>query len=270
MHRGRYYFVPTLLIIALAALLSYPNSIRAQSPFQLIGRSTAIGLQTNYMVAPGPTSGSQRFYAAFFNQSPGGTFSVLSIDPSSGDTIVIHSPLAGEYGAWGMTAGPDGNVYLGTTPSGHFMRVNTAQGTITDLGRPSPTETYIWSVTFGPDGRLYGTTYPHSKLVRYDPASGKLSDLGSLDPRQHYAQTVTATADGHIYAGIGVNAANVAVYTIGTGAVQKILPASAQLQTYPSLQLGIDGNAYAWVGSQYFKLSPTSATPITASQVSPA
>ena len=270
MYRGRRFFVPALLIIALAALLSFPNSMRAQSPFQLVGNSNVIGLQTNYTVAPGLTSGSQRFYAAFFNQSPGGTFSVLSIDPSSGDTIVMHSPLAGEYGAWGMAVGPDGNVYLGTMPSGHFMRVNTAQGTITDLGRPSSTETYIWAVTFGSDGKLYGVTYPHSKLVSYDPASGQLSDLGSLDTTQQYAHWIAATADGHIYAAVGVNAANVAVYTIGTGAVQKLLPASAQLQTYPSLQLGIDGNAYAWVGSQYFKLSPTSATPITSSQVSPA
>ena len=244
--------------------------MRAQTPFQLIGKSTAIGLETNYTVAPGPTSGSQRFYAAFFNESPSGTFSVLSIDPSSGDTIVMHSPLAGEYGAWGMTVGPDGNVYLGTTPSGHFMRANTTQGTITDLGRPSASETYIWAVTFGSDGRLYGTTYPNSKLVRYDPASGQLSDLGSLDTTQKYAQTVAATADGHIFAGLGRDAANVAVYTISTGAVQKLLPSSAQLTTYASVRLGIDGNAYAQVNSQYFKLSPTSATPITASQMSPA
>src|SRR5215831_15123380 len=164
MHRGRRFLVPTLLV-ALAVLLSYPNLIRAQSPFQLIGKSTAIGLETNYTVAPGATSGSQRFYAAFFNETPGGTFTVLSIDPNSGDTIVMHSPLAGEYGAWGMTVGPDGNVYLGTTPSGHFMRVNTARCTITDLGRPSATETYIWAVIFGSDGRLYGTTFPNSKLV---------------------------------------------------------------------------------------------------------
>jgi len=260
-----------IALVALAVLLFYPNSMKAQSPFQLVGNSTAIGLQTNYTVAPGATSGSQRFYAAFFNESPGGTFSVLSIDPSSGDTIVMHSPLAGEYGAWGMTVGPDGNVYLGTTPSGHFMRVNTAQGTITDLGRPSATETYIYAVTFGPDGRLYGTTYPNSKLVCYDPASGQLSDLGSLDPTQQYAQTVAATADGHIYAGLGKNAANVAVYTIGTGAVQKLLPSSAQIQGTPaSVRLGIDGNAYAQVNSQYFKLSPTGATQITASQMSPA
>ena len=270
MHRGRHFLVPTLLAVSLAVLLSFPNSMRAQTPFQLIGKSTAIGLQTDYTVAPGPTSGSQRFYTAFFNESPGGTFSVLSIDPSSGDAIVMHSPLAGEYGAWGMTVGPDGNVYLGTTPSGHFMRVNTAQGTITDLGRPSATETYIYAVTFGSDGRLYGTTYPNSKLVRYDPASGRLSDLGRLDTKQKYARTVTATADGHIYAGIGTDAANVAVYTISTGAVQKLLPSSAQLKTYPILHLGIDGNAYARVNSQNFKMGPTSATQITASQMSPA
>ena len=271
MYRGRNIFVSALVLIALVIFFSFPDSMRAQSPFQLIGKSKAIGLQTNYTVAPGLTSGSQRFYAALFNETPGGTFTVLSIDPNSGDTIVMHSPLAGEYGAWGMTVGPDGNVYLGTTPSGHFMRVNTAQGTITDLGQPSPTETYIYSVTFGSDGRLYGTTYPNSKLVCYDPASGQLSDLGSLDTTQQYAQTVAATADGHIYAGLGKNAANVAVYTIGTGAVQKLLPSSAQIQgTVPSVSLGIDGNAYAQVNSQYFKLSPTGATAITASQVSPA
>jgi hypothetical protein len=259
-----------LLTSGLAFALAHPETSQAQSPFQLVGNSSVIGLETNYNVASGPTSGSQRFYAAFFNESPGGTFSVLSIDPSSGDTLVMHSPLAGEYGAWGMAVGPDGNVYLGTTPSGHFMRVNTASGTITDLGRPSSTETYIWSVTFGSDGRLYGVTYPNCKLVRYDPASGQMADLGRLDPAQQYAKSVVATADGYIYAAVGANAANVAVYQISTGTVREILPSTAQLATFPTLHVGVDGKAYAQVNSLNFLLSPTSATQVTASQVSPA
>jgi hypothetical protein len=262
----RIFRVLCLLISGLGLVLAS----QAQSPFQLVGNNSVIGLETNYNVASGPTSGSQRFYASFFNESPGGTFSVLSIDPVTGDTQVMHSPLAGEYGAWGMATGSDGNVYLGTIPSAHFMRVNAASGTITDLGRPSSTETYIWAVTFGSDGKLYGVTYPNAKLVRYDPANGQLADLGRLDPVQQYAHSIAATADGYIYAGIGPNAANVAVYQISTGTVREILPASGQLATFPTLHVGVDGKAYAQVNSLNFLLSPTGATQIDASQVSPA
>jgi hypothetical protein len=259
-----------LLLSVLTRLISQPPSINAQSPFQLVGNTNVIGLQTDYNVGPGLTPGSQRFYAAYFNESPGGGFDVLSIDPKSGDTQAIHSPVVGEYGAWGLAVGPDGNMYLGTAPGGHFMRINTSTGTISDLGQPSPTETYIWTAVFGSDGRLYGVTYPNCKLVRYDPASGQLSDLGSLDPTQPYARTLVATADGNLYIGIGAYAANVVSYNIGTGAIQELLPAYAQAQTFPFLHVGVDGNAYALVGSSYFMLTPTSATAVSASQVSPA
>src|SRR5208283_5103646 len=95
------YAFSAVLTIALITLL--PAGSRAQNPFQPLGNSFAIGLETGYDVAPGPTAGSQRFYASFMNESPGGTLDVLSIDPSSGNTVVMRSPVAGEFGAWGMT-----------------------------------------------------------------------------------------------------------------------------------------------------------------------
>src|ERR1039458_4023878 len=154
-------------------------SAQASGTFQLIGTYTGIGGLLASVVAPGPTPGSQRFYVSVLY---GGTLDLLSIDPNTGNTQVFHSPLSNEWGAWGMTVGPDDNVYLGTCPNAHFFKLDPKQGTFVDLGRPSSTEEWIWDVAFGSDGRLYGVTSPNAKLVRYDPATGQLADLGRLDP----------------------------------------------------------------------------------------
>lgn len=242
----------------------------AQAPdaFQLIGKYTGIGAQLAAVVAPGPTVGSERLYASYIYT--GNTFDVLSIDPDTGDTTVFHDPVPGEWGAWGMVAGPDGNVYLGTLPNAHFLKLDTQLGILVDLGRPSLTESYIWSMTFGSDNRLYGGTYPNCKLVRYDPATGQLADLGRLDPAQEYARSVAASKDGFIYAGIGVGTANIAAYQISTGQHQEILPVAAQSVAFPHLYLGTDGNVHGTVNALGFSLSQWTATELKSGVTVPA
>ncbi len=244
------------------SLLSERANVQSPGTFQMLGTYTGIGGLLASVVGPGPTPGSQRLYASYIYY--GNIFDILSIDPETGNTTVIHNPVAGESGVWGMTVGPDGNVYLGTLPNAHFLKLDTRLGTLADLGRPSSTESYIWSVTFGSDNRLYGATYPNCKLVRYDPATGKLEDLGKMDPAQEYARYVAASKDGMIYVGVGPAPANFAVYQIATGQHAEILPAAQQAVAFSKVFVGTDGNVYGSVNTVEYSLSPSAATPLGA------
>ncbi len=235
--------------------------------FELVGDYHGIGDQLAAVVGPGPAPGSERFYASYIYS--GITLDVLSINPDTGTTEVLPNPAQGEYGAWGMTVGPDGNVYLGTLPHAHFFKLDTKQGTLLDLGRPSSTEQFIWDVAFGSDNRLYGATYPNCKLVRYDPATGRFEDLGRLDPTESYARSIAASKDGFIYAGIGSSKANIAAYEIGTGQHREILPPDAQGVGFARVYRGPDGSIYGEVGKRKFHLTQWNATELEAGHAAP-
>jgi len=175
-----------------------PPKVVQTSPgaFHPLSTFKNIGLVLTSVVGPGPAPGSQRLYASISYSA--GTFDILSIDPDSGATTVQHSPIPGESAVWSMAPGPDGNIYMGSGPTGHFVKLDTARGVLTALGIPRPTETFIWAVAFGSDHKLYGGTYPNCKLVRYDLARGQMEDVGRLDPVQQYARFLTGTSDGFI------------------------------------------------------------------------
>jgi streptogramin lyase len=234
----------------------------------VVGDYHGIGAQLAAVVGPGPTPGSERFYASYIYD--GSTLDVLSIDPDTGFTEAFPNPAQGEYGAWGMTVGPDGNVYLGTLPHAHFFKLDTKQGTLLDLGRPSSTEQFIWDVAFGSDNRLYGVTYPNCKLVRYDPATGRLEDLGRLDPTESYARSIAASKDGFIYAGIGSSKANIAAYEIRTGQRREILPPDVQGVPFPRVYRSADGSIYGAVGKRLFHLTQWNATELESGHTVPA
>ena len=160
----------------------------------------------------------------------------------------------------------DGNVYLGTLPHAHFLKLDVKAGKLIDLGRPSQTEEYIWDVAFGRDGKLYGATYPQSKLVRYDPVSGAMKDLGRMDPVEQYAHFVAGSDDGFIYVGIGTSKANIAAYEIATGRHREILPAEFQKVGQASVYRGQDGKVYGKLGNKFFRLQGWTATKITEDQ----
>ncbi|MCX6622103.1 MAG: hypothetical protein NTY38_13750 [Acidobacteria bacterium] len=168
----------------------------AAGEFQRLGTYKGLGSMVNTTVGPGPRAGSQRFYASYLYVEH--AIDVVAVDPD-----MFANPAQGESGAWAMTKGPDGNVYLGTLPKAHFLKLDPKAGTLIDLGRPSATEEYIWAVAFGTDKKLYGATYPQSKLVRYDPATGKLEDLGRTAPVEQYARHIAGSDEGFMYVGIG-------------------------------------------------------------------
>ena len=247
-----------LLVLWLIGSLSV-----AQPParFDHIADYHGIGGANATAIGPGPVPGSQRLYVSYtYTQN---TFDVLSIDPESGNVRVYPNPVPGEWAGYGLVAGPDGSIYLGTAPKAHFVKLNPANGTFVDLGRPAPTEEWIFDATFGSDGRLYGVTYPSAKLVRYTPQTGALEDLGRLDPTEQYARYIVGSHDGFLYVGIGSSKANVAVYQIATMERREILPADAQKPEIAHVYLGQDGNTYAGVGARVFRCDHWTATEVT-------
>lgn len=203
-------------------------------------------------VGPGPAPGSERLYQSYIYI--GGTLDLVSIDPETGEHQVFEAPVKGESGAWGLVAGPDGRIYLGTLPHAHLLRLDPATGEFVDLGRPSESEQYIWQLAVGADGRLYGCTYPSAKLVRYDPATGRSEDLGRMDPVEQYARHVAASDDGFVYVGIGTSTAHLVAYEIATGEHRDVLPEAYRVTGTATVHRGDDGRVYAQAGGQTFWL----------------
>lgn len=230
---------------------------QAQSPvpgsgFERIARYQALGGLMASTVAPGPTPGSERLYASYLYAD--NTLDVIAVDPSNGQAEVFHNAAPGEFGARNISVGPDGDVYLGSLPGAHFLRVDRHAHRMVDLGRPSPSEQYIWDVAFGADHRLYGVTYPNCRLVRYDPATHKLEDLGRMDPTEKYGRWIVAGKDGYMYIGIGTARAGIVIYNTRTGEMRQVLPDSKRIVGTPKPFIGADGHAYATLDDQTFAL----------------
>lgn len=229
----------------------------AQSPtaaeFQHVASYRAFGGLMATAIAPGPTPGSQRVYASYLYAES--TFDVVAIDPKNGSAEVFHNPVHGEFGARNLSVAPNGDVYFGTLPHAHFMRLDWATHRIVDLGRPSAGDEYIWDTTFAPDHKLYGVTYPECRLVRYDPANGKLANLGRMDPTEKYGRWIVNGRDGYLYIGIGTAKANIAVYDTRSGEMREVLPPAFQIVGIGKPYLGTDGKVYATVGDSLFRLS---------------
>mgnify|MGYP001582843154 CR=1 FL=1 len=247
----------TLLLLALPAWGDAGS-------FQHLGTYIGLGGVLASAVGPGPTEGSQRFYLSYIYASH--TLDLVAVDPETGQHQVFPNPVPGEYGAWGMTVGPDGKIYVGTLPRAHILRLDPRAGELVDLGRPAPTEQYIWALTVGADGRIYGATYPQARLVRYDPASGALEDLGRMDPIEQYARHVAASRDGFVYIGIGSAKANIAAYEIATGEHRELLRAEHQVVAIAQVYRGADGKVYGRAGAQNFRLEGWNAVPISAKE----
>lgn len=251
--RHRVEIAGTIALLILAGACPAQSDNAASSQFELIASYRALGGMMASTAAPGPAPDSERIYASYLYAD--NTLDVVAIDPDTGAAEVFHNPAKGEYGARNIAVGPDGDVYLGTLPHAHFLRLDRKAHRLIDLGRPSKDEEYIWDVAFGADKKLYGVTYPGCRLVRYDPATGQLSDLGKMDPTEKYGRWIVADHDGFLYIGIGTAKANLAVYDTRSGEMREVLPKDDQIVGIAQPFLGVDGKAYATVGEKLFSLS---------------
>jgi hypothetical protein len=256
--------VNTFAVFVVGALLALPA---AAQEFQYVTTYRGLGALVASAVGPGPAPGSQRLYLSYLYLDH--TIDVVAVDPITGAHQVFPNPAPTESGARSMAAGPDGNLYLGTLPHAHFLKLDPRRGKLIDLGRPSETEEYIWDVAFASDRKLYGATYPGAKLVRYDPASGRMDDLGRMDPVEQYAHYVAGSRDGFVYVGIGTSKANIAAYEISTGIHREILPPAFQTVGQALVYASRDGNVYGRLGNQHFRLEGFTARPVPENEASP-
>ena len=247
--------------IAFIVLMTRPSEAQG---FRHVATYRGLGGLVASAVGPGQSPETERLYLSYLYVDH--TIDVVAVDPNTGKDEVFSNPAPTESGARCMTVGPDGNLYLGTLPHAHFLKLDVKAGKLIDLGRPSQTEEYIWDVAFGRDGKLYGATYPQSKLVRYDPVSGAMEDLGRMDPVEQYAHFVAGSDDGFIYVGIGTSKANIAAYEIATGRHREILPAEFRKVGQASVYRGEDGKVYGKLGNEFFRLQGWTATQITEDQ----
>jgi len=235
--------------------------------FEDLGAIKGRGSVLARIVGPGPEVGMERVYLSYIYQAyQNRRLEIVSIDPASGNYDVFPAPAEGEEGAWGLIAGPDGNIYVGTLPGAHIFQLNPQKKTFVDLGRPSETEEYIWEFALGKDGTIYGCTYPSSKLVSYNPYTKKLADLGRCDETELYARRIASDTDGIIYIGIGPAKMNIVSYDPATGKKKSILPDKYRTSGFAIVYRGLDGKAYGQVGKQHFLLNRDTCIEIPTSQ----
>lgn len=212
----------------------------------------SLGEKFDPTVAPGPDD-KQYLYVNYLNFN--NTLDLVRIDLNSivdngpggktFDTKVFDNPT-GETGARTMVLGTDGNLYLGTSPHAHILKLNTKEEEeeafedFLDLsGGTSPpvcgAPVTIWQLAFGADGNLYAATSPNSALIRIDtnPDSPGFENLGTMDPdpikgcasKRPMARTIapgTGADAKYMYIGLGAEKAGIAAYDTSTGGKQRV------------------------------------------------
>jgi len=241
---------------------------RGPAQLERLGRFTGKGQVDAQVVGPGPVSGSERLYATY--TYPQSSFDLLSVDPYTGQHRVFQSPVEGEPGAKGLLAGEDGNLYLGTYPKGYLLSFSPRTGSFTNLGRVAPgdPECWIWEMTLASDHRIYLATSPSAKLLRFDPTTQRVEDLGRMSETEGYARYIASSSDGFVYVGTGLGVAQLEAYEIASGKHRPILPREFQRpSTAVQVRRGKDGQVYARLGGQSFRVRGWEATAISASEV---
>ncbi len=100
--------------------------------------------------------------------------------------------------------GPDGTIYLGTTPHCRLIAYSPATGKITDYGRMDDREAYLSHLAVDREGVVYcgiGTARAH--IVAFDPATGRKTSILPEPLRAKGKGVVMPAADGTVYASFG-------------------------------------------------------------------
>jgi hypothetical protein len=238
------------------------HALEAQAVAEPVKRAKLLST----LVAPGP-QGRDAIYGNFIGGERG--FFLVALDPESGQSRQFNYSGA-EKIAYGLVLGPDGNIYLGTYPSGLFVRFSPKTERFETLGRPAATETYLYSPVVGKDGKIYAGTYPGAHLVAVDPRTGRLTDFGSLDRENSYARYLAVGQDGAIYIGIGFTQADLLRFDPETRRAVSVLPEALRSPgLLPQVLKGADEEVYVTISDKRFKVSGESLTPVARIPVAP-
>jgi streptogramin lyase len=248
-----------LFLIALCSL-----RLAAAEPvmgtFEKLGVPVRVGGLMGCIVGPNGRGGEALYFN--FNQVSGTLF-LVQVDPDTGEARQFNAPEG--PGAWGLIAGPDERIYLGTWDGGLILRFDPKQPDkgIAVVGKPSATESYLWQYDTGKDGKLYACTYPQAKLVRFDPKTDAMEDLGRMHPTEMYSRSVAVGPSGKVYVGIGTVIGDLVMFDPATKQHRSLLPRGlegAKGWSTVGVSKRSDGNVYAEFGTNLFRLDDETPT----------
>jgi streptogramin lyase len=108
----------------------------------------------------------------------------------------LPSPDSGQQGAFGITAGPDGNIWFTELYGNRIGRI-TPSGEITEFPVPTASSEPI-SITKGPDGNLWFAEQDAEKIGRINPSTHEITEFpipsGGSEP-----SAITEGPDGNLW-----------------------------------------------------------------------
>ncbi len=168
---------------------------------------------------------------------------------------------AAELEVHAIAVGPDGRVYVGTSPDGAVYALDST-GKATKFFDPE--ERYIWALAFEPSGALLVATGGDGRVYRVTP-DGKAETL--LVSSETHILSLRADGRGHVYAG---SAPEGIVYRIDSPGHAFVVLDSA-FREIKALDLGPDGSVYAAaIDGRTAETTPRPVTAATTPATSPA
>jgi hypothetical protein len=161
---------------------------------------------------------------------------------------------AAELEVHAIAVGPEGRVYVGTSPDGAVYAIDST-GKATKFFDPE--ERYIWALAFEPSGALLVATGGDGRVYRVTP-DGKAETL--LVSSETHILSLRADGRGHVYAG---SAPEGIVYRIDSPGHAFVVVDSA-FREIKALDLGPDGSVYAAaIEGRTAEATPRPPTPAT-------
>lgn len=251
-----------MLLLGFASVL--PAASSDTGKFESLGIPVRKGGLMGCILGPNGRGGEALYFN--FNQISGRLF-LVQVDPDTGAARQFNAPQG--PGAWGLIAGPDGKIYLGTWDGGLILRFDPNQPDkgIEVVGKPSATEDYLWQYATGQDGKLYACTYPQAKLISFDPKTCAMEDLGRMHPTEMYARSLAVGPNGKVYVGVGPEKGDLVVFDPATKRSRSLL--SPELRAaggwsnaggFVGVSRRSDGQVYAEFGTNLMRLDDESLT----------
>jgi hypothetical protein len=232
--------------VAGPALAAQPQFWRLEGPLDfLAGEANGLSIDSQGRVRLAPTSrvlfGPETPYVwALARDGKGALYAgtgndgrVFRIQDGTG-TLFYDAP---EIEVHAIAAGPDGRVYVGTSPEGKVWAVGR-DGKAEAFFDPS--EKYIWAMEFDAQGRLLVATGGEGRIYRVDKA-GKAEAV--LTSAESHITALALDEQGHVFAG---SAPEGIIYRIDPAGKVFVLH-DAPYREVKALSIGPDGSLYAAV-----------------------
>jgi len=164
-----------------------------------IGRISTTGVITEFPVAPLGAG----FPQGVIDRGDGNIWYTLE-SQSLGNRLSFQNETSGVTGsiafpgnnAYGVAAGPDGNLYVADVNTSTISRVSGTGGTVQTLQLTPGSGPY--DIALGPDGNLWVTEKFSSKIARISPSSFTATEFPTHNPNAS-PFAITAGKDGNLW-----------------------------------------------------------------------